>query len=410
MATRKPLTRGKDSVVIFYHPVKRRTVRVRLGDFNVVEENLAALNKIFLHPEYWEACPPGTPQTIRAQWGYVLSELEAHEATTSNMVERIEQAARARERELLRLLDEQARELSFFKRTRFGCNHTTLGDARDRVCLTVTGDATAQRDFRTTVARLVEKFGENTRLGTLVDRLEDLRAWVDTMRRTRNPRRGEPIDVVTKRLTMKRILKFLRKAGLIIEPGAVKLWEVPEKAIEWTREEDIARVEAALPEYWAKVWRLQCETGLRGTEIPTIKRSDLFDGMLTLTAGTGDLTLKRKTRTIPLSRRAREILEEATKDREVAFPKPGRKPWTQATWNASYGYQLRKVARKLGLRITGRHGRRSAASIWLHGDENGQNRMNISDVAAMLGDTERMVRGHYARVLPSEVKLPSKFA
>jgi integrase len=399
---RKPIQmsrRGQSFVANFRHPIRKKVVYLNLGNASEAEENLRALNAIFLDERNWRNLPEGTPALIRAAWldltpvpaGKAPEVLADIEADYWRRLYEQEAAASA--------LKDQ--ELTALRGRHYGGPTQTLEQALTN--FTKNFD-TPQRDdvYRKTVlSRLnafVSAFGKDSPLSDLYGQEPEIRAWVE--------RRGCKVGGM--RQWRMALIRFLEESGLRISRRNFRGWRSAKEPIIWMSHEQITQLTDCLCAYGKDLFELQLETGLRPTELPTIKSTDIHDRMLVLSPILPGLTLKQGTRTLPLTDRAKEILDRRLAGKRTIAFTTGKKPWPSQRWfclqyrtwldEAKASAEAKPGANPLPA-IDARTGRRTAASLWL------RRGFSCDQVAALLGDDARTVRRHYARLLPQEVNL-----
>jgi site-specific recombinase XerD len=175
--------------------------------------------------------------------------------------------------------------------------------------------------------------------------------------------------------------------------------------IRWLEGKSANELHNHLPKPWSQVFQIQCQIGLRPSEVPTLKRTDFAPDLHTLTLSPvprTDLTLKTGPRTIGIHRYPeilpvfRDLLDSTRED--LIFNDRG-KPWNLDQFMKQYRRALRAAASAAGIRtkVDARIGRRTCASILLRTGK------SVEQVAALLGDDPKTIREHYAAILPHEV-------
>jgi integrase len=265
------------------------------------------------------------------------------------------------------------------------------------------------------IDRFVKDFGGDTVLDRLENREADLAAWLRSMKKPD----GESLGAGVRHQYRRYVLKFLSDSGLNVDRKAIpapKKHEIrrDRKRIEWLEKEQAEAVAAALPPYYADVWRVQVAIGLRPDELVTLKKSDLRGDMLTLSPLVVpelnvNLTLKTGSRTICVPAKTLAILRRRLKDCDIVFPyfvpywphimeKKGREPWPNERRFEKFYRENLQAVKGMPFKLDCRTGRRTCGSILIRAGH------SVEEVAALLGDRPETVREHYAAILPAEVR------
>ena len=396
--------RGGSATCQFWHPLLQRNIRVQLGDAGSARINRDKLDRIRFDENLWYNLPEDTPEHIVTAW--TQNREFAPPERAGEEVERAEaQFWRAQYQLEVQARKALEREVGELRGRRYGSPDVTLGAAQTTFLATLKKspkDKDHRDDTRFIVNALVRHFGATTPLGDLANREPQLRAWIEA----RRGKEGGSLTIGRMRQIRMTICRFLEDSGLRIDRVAFKGWRErgEQQPITWMSDEEVAaQIErmGGPGNYWADLFSLQCQTGLRPTEIPTLKilDVDLDRGVLTLSEGGGDLTLKQGSRTIPLSETAKEILKRriaAAKD-GFLFPADRGKRWCNQKYFCRFYNRYLQVT-------DARMGRRTAGSLWLRAG------MRVEHVAALLGDDPKTVRRCYARILSHEVTLPTSGA
>lgn len=175
--------------------------------------------------------------------------------------------------------------------------------------------------------------------------------------------------------------------------------------IRWLEAKSADELHKHLPAPWADIFQIQCQIGLRPSEVPTLKRTDFAPDLHTLTLSPvprTELTLKTGPRTIGIHRYPEVLpvfkkLLKAT-EHDLLFSNDGE-PWDLAYFMTQYRDALKTAARaaRIKTNVDARIGRRTCASILLRTGK------SVEQVAALLGDDPKTIREHYAAILPHEV-------
>ena len=395
----KKVCRGQSFVCQFKHPISGKKQYLNLGEGADADENLRALNAIFLNQENWRDIPDDTPEYIRKLWrGF--TEVEPSHA--------VEGVAKAEADFWRRQYEEEVRagmvkdaELAELRGRRYSGPTISLREAEKAFMGNFSAghlDDAYRDDVRFIIAAFVASFNPDAPISDLSGQESEMRAWIERRK----------CEVGRMQQMRGYIIRFLEESGLSISRRAFRSWRSSQaRPIVWLTDEQVAQLAECLPQYARDLFTVQVETGLRPTELATVEAKNIHGKMLVLAPLTEKLTLKMGSRTIPLSEKALEVLSRRTKGRRIAFPN-GKAPWaTQKYFCARYLKWLnagKKAAEaKPGAKplppIDCRTGRRTAASLWL------RRGLRIEQVAALLGDDVRTVRRHYARLLPQEVEL-----
>ncbi len=411
--------KGKSFSAYFWHPIRKKTWRIRLGKTAAIAEtNLRYLNAIFMHPDRWEKLPDDTPLTIQRQWegieegaeltGADLTPGAAAVYAADNQQLRDENTMlRAENRKLRKMLERERG-----KKLRDGPS-PTLREALDAWKKGFKGK---DPDHINIVCWDLERFVKHFKADTPVDDIEnhetEVEKWLAGLvtREVKDAdeniiKPSKPISAGRRQQIRRHVLRFLEDSGAMINRKGVA---VPKRkdvrrdrgAIRWLEADQMAAVAAALPEAWRDVFTVQCAIGLRPSELPTLKKADLSGDCERLTLSPlGELTLKTGSRTITLTRypAAQEVLKRLSADREIIFNEGG-KAWVLKRFFKQYNDALNAVGKASGVpfRLDCRVGRRTCASQLIRAGR------PIEAVAALLGDDPNTIREHYGKLRSDE--------
>jgi integrase len=411
---------GKAYSVYFWHPLWKRTERIRLGKTAATAEtNLRFLNAIFLHPDKWEHPPEDTPIDILRQWQGIEEgvELTAEDLTPGKAAIAAADAqhwkmeferVRAENRKLRKMLERERG-----KKLRDGPS-PTLRKALDSWLSGFKGkDPNHIKNVKWDLERFVKHFKPDTLVDDIENRETELQTWLAGLE-TKELKDGKgnvirpakPISAGRRQQIRRHVLRFLEDAGAMMNRKGVA---TPKKsdirrdrgAIRWLEKDQMDAVAAALADDWKDVFLLQCDIGLRPSEIPTLKRADLQGDCETLhLSPLGTLTLKTGSRQITVARFpvAQEVLKRRAEQSEILFTFEG-KPWNLSTFCKRYVKALNsvKAAAKVPFRLDARIGRRTCASQLIRKGK------SIEAVSALLGDDPGTVREHYGKLMSHEI-------
>ncbi|MBE7465365.1 MAG: tyrosine-type recombinase/integrase [Planctomycetes bacterium] len=425
---RKPLTmrlEGALYVTRFEHPRRLKTVRVKLG--RTAQEAGAALdwlNKVFLHPEFWDVPPVGMPGHLRDEWlgpaagtsttGSTARDGEGRALPSSaDAVAVLKLMLEDEQRETRRLnevIRRMAKEIEHWKGSRIRTGPCpTLQDAFDawkKTALLDTGERHRKNVFGD-LQRFVHRFGASTEVDDMAGRETEINAWLHGL----PGRTGDGLAPSRRQQMRIAILRFLDDVGVKLErkkglPSATA--DDIRKArgpIRWLEKADAQRLTDELEQPYADAFRIQCGLGLRCEELLTLHRNNFSvnpkgEHVLTL-APLGKVGLKNGPRTIqPIPASVWSAIERRLKGGDVLFPNPktNKAEANPPSWDRRYARALAKAASKAKIetKVDARTGRRTCASLLLRA------KVPIEHVAALLGDRVDMIREHYARILPSE--------
>jgi integrase len=405
-------------VARFVHPLRRESIRFKLHtDPAMADRKLEALNLIFLGtPETWRNPPATTPDDVLRMWtggaGLPLTDSDLKDPDNSKLAIALSDAAfwkgeaqryRAESNQMRRLLERERG-----KKIRQGpC--PTLRQALDTWLKGYrTSNPSHMKMVRWDLERFVRKFEETTLLDDMECREKDIHSWLTGLTRTVTID-GEDVErqISAERRSQirKHVLRFLDESGCLINRKAVTPVSKKEirrdrGAIRWLTAQESEAVEKALPLPWKQAFRVQLELGLRPSEVPTLKKSDITGDYETLTLSPlGALTLKTGSRSFNLRNfpAVAEVLKQLAG--EILFPNPKGKPWNVKRFCRAYNAALKTAATTAGVttKIDCRIPRRTCASLKLRAG------VSVEAVAALLGDDSKMIKEHYGRILSHEV-------
>ena len=453
---RKPLEmarekRGVAYVVYFWHPLRGRTERIKLGDdAGIAGVKLGKLNAIFTDPKNWDDPPEGTPEDIRVAWlgsdaetklrpgrivqGKLETNLSDAEAFQMKLdlefykgeCERLTGLLRARDREL---------EHWRGKKTRGDAPCPKLGEACAAWLAKYKGrDADHTKNTGYDLWRFVKHFdpekngipaGSKVEVDDFAGREKDIDVWLRGMTKKKkvlgelqkDPVTGEekplveyrdvPVGAGRRAQIRRAVLRFLEDSGAAIHRKSVTTIKKKEVRagrgrIRWLEREQAEAMAKALPAPWNDYFRVQVALGPRPDELITLKRDDFPEDFKTMTLSPlGDLTLKQGSRSVQVPEAVRGIIKRRLEKSDVVFPDPATgKPWENPKdYNKAYNRALKAAAEAAGImtKVDCRIGRRTCASLLLRAGK------SVEAVASILGDDPATIREHYAAILPHEV-------
>ena len=415
--------RGKAFSAYFWHPIFKRTERIKLGKTATdAATNLKFLNAIFMNPDKWDRPPDDTPLAILRQWQGIEEgvELSAEDLAnvTPGMAAALTADAQHYKDECIRLTAENRKlrkmlERERGKKLRDGPS-PTLQAAMDAWIKAFKGkDPNHTKNVAWDIGRFVKHFGETMPVDDIENREREIDTWLAALvTKEKKDADGKivesahPISAGRRMQIRRHVLRFLEDSGAMLNRKAVA---VPKRkdvrrdrgAIRWLDADQVKAVSERLTGDWKDVFALQCSIGLRPSEIPTLKKSDISGDFERLTLSPlGALTLKTGSRTITIMRfpAAREILQRRAASGEIIFAHDG-KPYGLDWFNKSYNRALNDVREAAGIpfRLDARVGRRSCASQLIRSGK------PIEAVASLLGDDPNTVREHYGKLLSHEI-------
>lgn len=420
---------GKTYVCRLNHPIRKKALRIRLADESDTrgrDTRLAKLNTIFLNPAHWHDRPADTPDDLWAAW--IGDEFEAPEREYSAkeyLVELLGQDIAAEvEQEIGALYRDEIEDLKQrLKAARKEAEHWKGGKLRTGAvpllgaAFDTWSEAYKGRDKGQTanvlgaIGRFVKEFGRDTAADTV--EAGKLDSWVRGLTDDRKGRKsgkllypGRLIGPSRRRDVRQYVLRFLRDSGVDLDRKAVTAVSKAQLragrgAIRWLERSQAIAVAAALPGYWRALFRFQCATGLRPSELLTLKRGDFTpDHSLLTLSPRGKYTLKTGPRSLQIPAAVRPIIKERLRRGDVLFLKPNRQDWRgEDYFYRRYRRFLARAGKRAGVRfkIGCRIGRSTCGSQLLRAG------VSVDAVAALLGDDPETIREHYAAILPHEV-------
>lgn len=419
----------------FVHPVTKRSTRIPLGNGIEAEENLRALNLVFLNPEFWRALPEKTPEAIHRPWtagldGVPASKrrvrggdptparqayLEVHAKMQSSLILSLEEQLAQAQKKIEYLLGRKVRQGPALN----------LKEALAAWMANYTGrDSNHTKNVEYDLNRFVKKFGERAMLEEMEGCESDVDGWLNGLvvedvkhhgQNWKRRRSGMPLGASRRHSIRRYVLKFLRDSGIAIEAKRISL---PSKQairsdrgnIRWLERAQAEAIAKALENfplgadalYWQDLFRVQVGTGLRPDELITLKAGDFARNFRSLTLSRLDhLTLKQGPRSIQIPTLVSAIIRRRAKTNAVIFPSAHGAAWPcEKYYNRKFREALRAACaavKGIGFILDCRTGRRTCGSILLRSG------LSVEDVAAILGDNPDTVREHYAAILPHEV-------
>ncbi len=408
--------------VRFRHPTRGSVVCVGLGGADEQATNLAALNRIWMTPDYWHTPPAGAdiPDRIRRAWlgsGHAVKLKTAPKGskTSSLAIEnaRLKAGEILFKREIERLLavvERKDRELEHWrgKKVRSG-PYPTLGEALAAFKAAYTGkDPNHTENVLWDLQRFVDKFIESTRIDNLVGREREISGWLHGLKN----KVGKPLSPSRRMQWLWYILRLLRESG--VELDKTKIDRISRKKIKEARgrirylpKPDAEKLASALPDYWRSAFKVQCTLGLRPEELPSLHRENFNAELSELTlAPRGHLTLKTGPRSIPVPSELRDVIRGRLALNDILFTQKAKgkksknaKKRVDRLWDdpkmfdRQYVKALRAAAgtvegidRKL---LDARVGRRCCASWML------QQNIGADRIAKLLGNTAQQIIDAY---------------
>ena len=418
----EPKYENKSWVAYFMHPLSKRTVRCRLGtEQAAANAKCAKLNEVFLTPSKWAAPDFGQHEDLKTMWTGKATgvPVRAGEKTSAAM------AAGLRLSYETLLRDHVALQTDYAKLRRLYEDHTgrrvrsgpcpSLKKALDDWKAGYVGrDPDHAYNVACDLQRFVNHFKPETPVDDLDRREKEIDAWLRGLKtKEQKDAKGNvvkparPISAGRRQQMRRHVLRFLHDNGLRMDrskdgvaPVSVKQVRDSRGAIRWLTSEQVAALAGKLEGDWRDAFELQAAIGLRPSEIPTLKKSDLGGDSETLTLSPlGLLTLKTGSRTITLSRYpvAQEILKRRAEKHAILFNHDGA-AWDLDYWHKCYSKALKDAATAAGIamKIDARVPRRTCASLLIRAGK------SIEAVAALLGDDPATVREHYGKLRPEE--------
>ena len=427
---RKPIQskhEGKIRVARFLHPVKNRTIRCALGNGDAADAALAQLNKVFLNREFWNALPDDiTCAAVRSAWlgdlleGVTVAGGAIDDDGRKTIIDEAAAAVLASDNRMLR--GENATLRAEVKRLKVQLEHAlghklrvgpcpSLGQAADQWLATINGDARLDDFHRGNISSCINVFVKHFGRAMELDAFEggegQIDQWLGSRVCTHGSRIGQPIGAGHRQMLRSTVARFLTDSGVRLDRSKIRGATALEMrktrgSIRWLTREQAQMLATKLPEYWADAFRFQCGTGLRPSELVTVKSADFGEGLETLTlSALGNLSLKTGSRTIRISASVQDVVKRRLALGDVLFPDPSTgRPWaTSERFQKEYHAELVKAGKgaKIGMKLDTRVGRRTCASLLIRSG------MDAQSVAAILGNSPKMIYEHYGRILPIEV-------
>lgn len=418
-------------VVRFLHPLQNKTMHVGLGaDPREADEVLAELNAVFLQPAYWRDPPPGKMREwLRLRWlggkqktkpppesdaSAAAVQLALEVRYWRDLYEGAETRA-AHAEKTLRVIHKQKIRTGPSP-TLDAALATWLADFKGR-------DPDYMYNVERDLTRFVERFGASREVDSFIG--AELEIKNDLMKLGVSPS--------TRNAVRKCVLRFLEDSGATLDrklvPAAgARAVRAARGAIRWLERPQATALAKKLPPYWADLFRVNVQLGLRPEEMPTLHADNFTNNFKLLTLMPREhLTLKTGSRKIAVPAAVRKIIKRRLKNNAsgIVFPQmvfriAGNKKvnvlrdtgrlWKTMDWfDRKYVRELRAAAKlvnadeklpataRIGVKLDARIARRTCGSLLI--------RAGLSDeeVAAVLGDTPEMVREHYAEIRSEEV-------
>ncbi len=311
----------------------------------------------------------------------------------------------------------------------------TLREAYDAFKLQYAGrDAEHTKNVMRDLRRFMKKFGETRDVDSFHGKEAELDTWLRDLKivdlnKEGKPRRrhGQAVSAGRKHTIRIYILKLLAQAGVTLKRervAPIKRKEIRKGRgpIRWLERDQAVSVADKLTQPWASMFRVQVGTGLRPSELITLKRSDFSPDFSELFLSPFDIhTLKTGTRHIQVPAEVRKIVKKqvenpVTPERkgryrayppalekpvELVFPNPNTgERWPSDRWffkNFSKHVKAAALAAGIKMKVGARTGRTTCGSLLIRAGK------SVAEVAAILGDDPDTVREHYARILSGEV-------
>lgn len=446
----------------FWHPLKGQTVRIALGgDPGDAKTALDKLNEILQNDDLWDVPPSGTPDCVLVAWGggkprtviapdatpqimlpashpdaapidapalpaaevqrIVDEDSSYDESDEADRAEVVVSPEELRLRQKLRERDAEIRRLREIIKNRDGRYPRrgpapTLAKAKDDF---LEAHKNWDKDYaimvRLDLSRFVAHFDERTSIDEMQEREQDIEAWLRSLtvnHMKKDPatgklvpteRHGKPISGGRRNSIRRHVLRFLAANGVILDRAKVHRADSEKPKMIRLQREQAEAVAAALPPYFADLFRVQVAMGLRPDELITLKAADFTtkDYSRVTLSPHGSLTLKQGPREIQVPEDIRPIFKRRLEENSTVFPNPATgKPWGSAKWyNRKFKRALANAKEAAGIpfALDCRVGRRTCAMLLL---ESGK---PIEHVAAILGNTPDVIRDHYAKILSKDV-------
>lgn len=420
---------GAGFVARFQHPLFGQAMRWPLGsDSGKADDTLRLLNSIFLHPERWRDPPATISEEMRRRWlgedrGLKWDDDEAHlSAAEADVAARTFQRLYEEEKQA-RQRAEKLLMLNYRQRVRQGPS-PTLAEALTTWLENFKGrDPDYMYNTERDLIRFRDKFGAEREVDSFIGRELELKNYF----------LGLGVGPSRRNDIRKAVLRFLEDSGAALDrkqiPGAsTAAVRAKRGPIRWLERPQAEALLKKLKPYWADVFRVQVGLGLRPDELPTLHRENFSNDFSQLTLSPREhLTLKTGSRAVNVPKALGKRIEARLKaensgilfpqmstridgNRKVNVTRSTGALWKTMDWfDRKYVRELNAAkdavnadealqkAAKIHVRLDARIGRRTCGSLLLRAGR------SISQVASVLGDTERTVREHYAKILSGEV-------
>jgi site-specific recombinase XerD len=433
-AKRKPLlkqNRGKFWSTLFRHPLTKRVVRVNLGTLSQHDEaeaRLHALNAVFTDPTRWHQ--PNFPEgceDLAAVWNEDLRGAAVRGKTVRSGGHQVDAPTRGivaahlatidALREENMLLKAEARkyrklyESTSGRKARVGASPSLRRALDDWKSAYQGKDPDHTKIVGYDLERFIDHFGANTLVDDLDGAEGKINTWLNGLQVSR--RQGEkeisrPISAGRRAQIRRHVLRFLEDSGLQMNRKTVRTVSRKEirrdrGAIRWLTRDQVVSIASLLQRPWLDVFDLQCTIGLRPSEVPTLKASDLSSDMNRLTLSPiGELTLKTGSREITIANfpKALTVIKQLAADAadDVLFLN-NKQPWVLKNFMRQYKEALSFAATEAGIKMKmdARVPRRTCASLLI------REGVSVESVATLLGDDPATIREHYGRLQSHEV-------
>lgn len=439
---RTPITHsyeGKRFVCRFRHPLhpKKKVCWVALGlDRGSADQNLADLNKVFMHPEHWRNLPEKTPEFVKTAWlnplgGVTVSskgvsvdgERVSDNAANAGIIAGLESLVKilegqlAQERAKSHKLNKMLERLMGRKVRQGAC--PTLQEALEswiEKYSKLNRDPQHKKIVEWDLKRFVAEFKPSTLVDDIEGQEKAIDHWLGTLQtKPIEARDGKPaipakhISAGRRAQIRRHVLKFLHDSGAMLDRQAVTTVKKKEishdrGAIRKLTMPEAKRVLAKLKGDWRDMFRVQLSIGLRPSELVTLKRADFSDKFNTLVLSPLEhLTLKTGSREISLKNlpALKKIIKRRLKAGDIVFPNGGGKPWASIEYFfREYNTALDDAAKAAGIdtKMDGRIGRRTLATHLLN------KKWTAEQVGKLLGDDPKTILLHYGDVASPDVE------